>query len=109
MHDAKGHSVIGLGKDDFAVTHDGAPQQIRFWCVETGDQAPVRPPGPEPRVVSNLRQRLAVSPGVTVTLFDAMNISRDDLVYAQRQMVEFLRQLTPRRPSRYTAWDKTRE
>ena len=92
--DAKGHPVTGLELQDFRLSEDGKPQQIRFFR-QISDTSPAEPPTPplarkpNPNVFSNEAQSRDGG-AVTLVLFDMLNTPSQDQVYARQQLIKFL-------------------
>ena len=100
--DSKGHPVKGLQRSDFTVGEDGKPQTLSQLSEYDEAQkaaaavsAPITAPAAieeklPPNIFSNRSQ--AGEPGaVTVVLFDLLNTPLADQVYAQDELVKFLK------------------
>ena len=92
--DSKGTPVRDLKTGDFTVLDNGKPQNIAAFDEQ-------RPDGkPKPPVQLNLPDDVYTNfvsrtePGaLTVLLFDSLNTDRQDLPYARKKMLNFLRKL----------------
>ena len=113
--DSKGHPVRGLNQQDFQLTEDNKPQDVRYFRefsdVETSPEsspgsasaAQVSPagststtppqtvasPARSPNVFNN-RARSAQEGAVTMVLFDTLNTPPQDQAYARLQLIKFL-------------------
>lgn len=93
--DSGGHLVKGLRQSDFQVLEDGKPQAVRFFKEYTETQRAEAPPAPrkEPlpaNMFSN--STLPVDQGtVTVVLLDLLNTPLEAQMYAQDQLIKFLK------------------
>ncbi|MFZ1916301.1 MAG: VWA domain-containing protein [Terriglobales bacterium] len=94
--DSHGESVYDLKANDFSVLDNGKPQEIVAFEAHRADAAPKPPPAlnlPE-NVYTNYVPRS--DPGaLTVLLFDSLNTSPQDLIYARQRMLIFLERLPP--------------
>lgn len=96
VHDKHGEPVRDLKKEDFLVTEKGRPQMISVFSMESSERPSPAAPKLPPNIFSNrLSQRTGVLNTVTVILFDALNTSWEDQVYARKQVIKFLKQLRP--------------
>jgi VWFA-related protein len=87
IHDAKGHAVVGLRKDDFKVLEDGKPQVISTFSIETPDtlsQHAVRAePGPGESGAAGPVESGAgfeVPARFVALVFDDVHLRQEDLV-----------------------------
>ena len=97
--DSKGHPVNGLHQQDFQVTEDGKPQNLRYFKEVNGAQtapdaatvpAAVKPSPPPANVFSNNTH--APDPGsVTLVLLDLLNTPSADQEHAREQLINFLK------------------
>ncbi len=94
VDDGKGHPVTTLGRDDFSLLEDGAPQTLEtFEAVRATESAPdeVEPP---PRVATNTRRE--TQPGSTfVVVFDDLHVSTPSAPRAKAALAAFLRTAVP--------------
>jgi VWFA-related protein len=94
--DSKGHPIKGLKEQDFHVTEDGKPQQLRSFQEFSDAELPAVPAPtpastqkPEPNSFSN--ETAAPDPGsLTMVLFDLLNTPTQDQVYARHELIKFL-------------------
>ncbi|MCE5311029.1 MAG: VWA domain-containing protein [Acidobacteriales bacterium] len=98
-NDHRGQPVRDLTKDDFILKDRGKPQQIRFFSMETAGQrgrAPAEqlPPG----VYTNIVQGGATPRAVTLVLFDRLNTSLRNQMYAREELLKFLSKSGPDEP-----------
>jgi len=95
--DSQGRPVTGLTADDFRVFEDGKQQVIRHfeeYSPGSGELLPARPAGLPPHTFLNLPatpEKQGAPPAVI--LFDALNTSLSDQMYARQQMMKFLREM----------------
>lgn len=99
--DSKGHPINGLHQQDFQVTEDGKPQNVRYFKEVNATPptpaptaapapAPVKPPQPPANVFSN--DAHAVDSGsVTLILLDLLNTPSADQQHAREQLINFLK------------------
>jgi VWFA-related protein len=95
--DSKGHPVSGLHQQDFQLTEDGKPQNLRYFKEVNGGQtapdaapAPAKPSPPPANVFSNNTH--APDPGsVTLVLLDLLNTPSADQEHAREQLINFLK------------------
>jgi VWFA-related protein len=97
VQDKKGEPFEGLKKEDFTIRDQGQEQQIAVFATHSATSADRLPiPKLPSNVFTNRFDRAGQPPGsVTVILFDALNTSILDQVYARQQIVKFLKQLQP--------------
>jgi VWFA-related protein len=97
VHNKKGEPVEGLSQEDFAIFDQGQAQQVAtFSEVGSVPGESFKNSALPPNVFSNRLGQTGRTPGsITVILFDALNTSIQDQVYAKQQVVKFLRQLHP--------------
>jgi VWFA-related protein len=88
--------VAGLTRSDFAVFDRGKPREIAFFSVNSVREArTVVDPLPA-NVYSNAPQYRGIDPAsATVVLFDGVNTSIADQIYAKKQFLAFLGQIQP--------------
>jgi VWFA-related protein len=88
--------VAGLAKSDFAVFDRGKPREIALFSVHSVREARnVIEPLPA-NVYSNAPEYRGIDPAAaTVVLFDAINTSIVDQIYAKKQFLAFLTQIQP--------------
>jgi VWFA-related protein len=113
--DSKGHPVRGLSQQDFQLTEDNKPQQVRYFrefsdlekspevssgtepatqassTVPTSMTSPqaVASPVKSPNIFNN-RAHAGQEGAVTMVLFDALNTPPQDQAYARLQLIKFL-------------------
>ena len=97
--DSKGHPVNELHQQDFQVTEDGKPQNLRYFKEVNGAQtapdaatvpAAVKPSPPLANVFNNNTD--APDPGsVTLVLLDLLNTPSADQEHAREQLINFLK------------------
>ena len=108
--DAKGFLVTGLQASDFHVAEDRKPQSIRQFEWHNEDRVlaalPKRPMLP-PHTYINLPEAPEHGP-LMVLLFDALNTSLGDQLYARAQMLEFLKKSSGRRIAIFYLGDRLR-
>ena len=96
VHDSHGHPVDDLKKEDFLVSENGTPQQIRFFWEASADQSAAPSAPLPPHIFSNvIAQNRDVPTSVTVVLLDLLNTSWSDQLYARRGLLKFFQQLQP--------------
>jgi VWFA-related protein len=89
VQDRKGDPISGLTRDDFVLLDEGTPQQITDFSVESGSPSsvPRTPVSPSDPSLRSARMPIAA----TAVLFDKLNTSTDDQVYAKRELLKFLK------------------
>jgi VWFA-related protein len=101
VRDRSGQVVQGLTQQDFKVEEDGKPQKVDFFEAHTLKQVAAttgkQPPAPTaPQLLyTNVANREAASGAINIILFDLLNTPRSDLLYARKQLIEFLSNLPP--------------
>jgi VWFA-related protein len=97
--DKHGQPVTDLKQEDFALTEDGKPQQIKFFESHVPEAQPKTLPKVElpPNQYTNFPLQKPAS-SVNVVLFDTLNTPVSDQMYARWQMIQFLKALPPGRP-----------
>jgi len=101
VRDRSGQVVQGLTQQDFKVEEDGKPQKVDFFEAHTLKQVAAttgkQPPAPTaPQLLyTNVANREAASGAINIILFDLLNTPRSDLLYARKQLIEFLSKLPP--------------
>jgi VWFA-related protein len=98
VEDKKGEPIRDLTRDDFTVIDNNQPRKIAVFSLDVaqGNAAPPAPTAaPTPLLVANRVARPEEKRiGVTVVVFDALNIrGLDQFTYGKKQLVEFLRTL----------------
>jgi len=89
--DKKGKLVTtGLGKDDFTIVEDRAPQTILSFEQPAAHALPV---GVEVKSADDLK-RIGDAP-VTVLVLDELNTRFEDMVYSRNAMVKYLQAQPP--------------
>ena len=113
--DSKGHPVRGLSQQDFQLTEDNKPQEVRYFrefsdlekssesssgpvlttqvssTASTSTSASQTPPAPAPSPnVFNNRAHSAQQGAVTMVLFDTLNTPPQDQAFARLQLIKFL-------------------
>jgi VWFA-related protein len=99
VRDRNGLIVHGLTQQDFKVEEDGKLQKVDFFedcslkqrASAPGKDAPAPPPAQ--LSYSNIANRDAASGAINIILFDLLNTPRSDLLYARKQLIEFLSKL----------------
>jgi VWFA-related protein len=101
VRDRSGQVVRGLTQQDFKIEEDGKPQRLDFFEAHSLDQASLTPVKKPPAAVgpqlqyTNVAQRDAAAGAINIILFDLLNTPRQDLLYARKQLLEFLKKLPP--------------
>src|SRR5208283_2831946 len=96
--DSKGDPIRGVPQQDFKLTEDGKPQDIRYFREFTDPDtqvaaAPVPVPSAPAKLPPNVftNETHAPEPGaVSLILFDLLNTPTADQVYARQQLIKFL-------------------
>lgn len=100
VRDRSGKVVHGLTQQDFKIEEDGHQQKVDFFAAHTFDAAvaavkqQAAPAAPQMQF-TNVAKRDAVSGAINIILFDLLNTPRSDLLYARKQLLEFLKKLPP--------------
>jgi len=106
--DSRGHPVKGLRQQDFQLTEDGKPQNIRafeeFSAATQGSAAAVSPmeskkaETPEksvaqlaPNIFTNNRSTGPETGSSTIIVFDLLNTALPDQVHAKEQLIDFIK------------------
>jgi VWFA-related protein len=111
--DSKGHPIRGLSQQDFQLTEDNKPQEVRYFRefsdleklsesstgpapatqISSTASASTTPPqaaaAPSPNVFNN-RAHSGQEGAVTMVLFDTLNTPPQDQAYARLQLIKFL-------------------
>ncbi len=97
--DKHGRPVTDLKKEDFNVTEDGKPQQLKFFEPHIPEaQAKALPKvNLPPNQYTNFPLQKPAS-SVNVVLFDTLNTIVADQMYARWQMIKFIKALPPGKP-----------
>jgi len=101
VRDRNGQVIPGLTQQDFKVEEDGKPQKVDFFeacsLKQMAPGTPKRSPAPAATqpFYSNIANREAASGAINIILFDQLNTPRSDLLYARKQLLEFLTKLPP--------------
>jgi VWFA-related protein len=94
VQDKNGLPVTGLKKENFTILDQGKPQQIAFFSATTPTRG--TPHSLAPNVFTNRYDLEGYDPGATIViLFDALNTSFEDQVYARRHILRFLETVKP--------------
>ena len=88
--------VEGLKAEDFHISVDGRPQKVSFFSMESGARllAPV-PPLPPNVYINTLPARGQMKTSVTILLLDLVNTRMTDKIFARRQMIKYLEEISP--------------
>jgi len=97
--DKRGQSVTDLKKEDFVLTEDGKPQQLKFFEPHIPEAQPKALPKIElpPNQYTNFPLQKPAS-SVNVVLFDTLNTPIADQMYARWQMIKFIQALPRGKP-----------
>lgn len=104
VQDKKGEPVRDLTRDDFSITDNNRQQKIAVFSLDVAEGTPAAPaaanaPAPALVVSNRVARPEEKRMGVTVVVFDALNIhGLDDFVYGRKQLVQFLKTLEPGDP-----------
>ena len=92
----KGTAVQGLPRSRFRIFENGTEQTLTVFDEHRADAAPEvgKPPALPLHVYSNFPQ-FAVTSAANVLLLDALNTPLTDQQYARRQMIEYLKKISP--------------
>jgi VWFA-related protein len=98
--DRSGQIIHGLTQQDFKIEEDGRQQKVDFFAAHSFDPAiftaEKQPPAAMPQLqYTNVAKRGAVAGAINIILFDLLNTPRSDLLYARKQLLEFLKKLPP--------------
>lgn len=100
VRDRSGQVVPGLTQQDFKVEEDGKLQKVDYFeACSLKQTAPAAPgkhsplPADAQLFYSNVANRDATSGAINIILFDLLNTPRSDLIYARKQLLEFLSKL----------------
>jgi VWFA-related protein len=94
--DNSGRPIEGLAQNDFALTENGHPQQLKVFDphVANKNTEPAKPFDLPPHQYTNVPETESNSP-LTVVLFDTLNTPVPAQVNVRRHMMEFLTSLPP--------------
>lgn len=95
--DSKGRPVTDLKAEDFALTEDEKPQQIRSFSLQQAGAGSMARPRNQPlpaNMVTNFPQYQTSGPW-NVLLLDALNSNLPNQAYMRDEMVKFLEKLPP--------------
>jgi VWFA-related protein len=101
VRDRSGQVVHGLTQQDFKLEEDGKLQKLDFFQAHSLDQASFTPgkkalvPAEPQLQYTNIAKRDAAAGAINIILFDLLNTPRSDLLYARKQLLEFLMKLPP--------------
>jgi VWFA-related protein len=101
VRDRSGQVIRGLTQQDFKIEEDGKPQKVDFFEACSLKQMAPAPkkhaptPVATPLFYSNIANREGASGAINIILFDLLNTPRTDLLYARKQLLEFLSKLPP--------------
>jgi VWFA-related protein len=94
VQDGSGKPVPGLSAADFEVMEGGKKHQVAHFAVQSRESSDgARTLVPAGAFTNVLDGRIGT--GATIVLFDRLNTSDIDQIYARRHLVTFLRQLKP--------------
>ncbi len=95
---SNGEPVLGLHKQDFAVTEDGKPQAVDFLEEHTASETLAAPPQPLPELPPNTYTNVPPVPeseSVNVLLLDTLNTPQQDQAYVHTEITDFLKKMQP--------------
>jgi VWFA-related protein len=102
VHDKKGDPAMGLTKDQFTLSDQGALQRITFFSDQCSSKQPDRPSavavGPAPSGGANFfsnREGASTAASVTAILFDSLNTDFMDTGFARARVEKFLKGIQP--------------
>ena len=97
VQNKQGEPVEGLKKEDFTIQDQGKEQKVATFSANSAAPRDSFPASIlPPNVFTNRIGQTGRTPGsVAVILFDALNTSIQEQVYARQQVVKFLSQLQP--------------
>jgi VWFA-related protein len=88
--------VRGLTKADFQVFDRGKPREIAFFSEQDATSARKAPDSLPAHVFSNRPEHRGIDPAnATIVLFDGVNTSAADQIWAKGQFLRFLGQIQP--------------
>ena len=94
VQDKNGDAITGLKKKDFKLLDEGVPQEIAFFSSTT----PAHPAAQAlpANVFTNRTELRGDAPGaVSVLLYDSLNTSFEDQIYARQHILRFLQNVLP--------------
>jgi VWFA-related protein len=101
VRNRSGQVIRGLTQQDFKIEEDGRQQKVDFFAAHSFDPSALAaqkqsPPPAAPQMqFANVAKRGAAAGAINIILFDLLNTPRSDLLYARKQLLEFLKKLPP--------------
>ena len=90
--DRKGHPVLDLTKEDFALFDNKKRQEIRVFSLDRVQNAEASAPTERKRAFTNAADERSITSGITVIVLDSINTKWTDQAQAARQVLRFLQQ-----------------
>jgi VWFA-related protein len=90
--------VTGLGRQQFEVLEDGKQQAIDFFEEHSAKAVPSEEIPPMPKMPEGVHTNVPPAPtndSVNVLLLDALNTDKEDQIYVQNQIIQFLKTMQP--------------
>src|SRR5260370_32230838 len=95
VHDKNG-PVSGLKKSDFTILEQGKSRSVSLFSVTAAESQVQKAPPLPPNTFSNYIEHHASRPStVTVILFDTLNTPAENQIYAQQELLKFMKELQP--------------
>lgn len=96
VQDQQGNPIRGLKREDFTLSDNGKPQDIRYFSVEEGETLPERVlPLPANTFTNRLEGPAGVPTSATIILMDHLGTGFTNMAYARNQVFKFFAQLQP--------------